>query len=138
VELVFNIAMLGVGILLFKAYGLYIWPLFNLRQALGIKDAVSKSFRCHGGAWQLAHHGIDFSHNSFLPGPCFGLVKFEPWFHSAISAGSRGVSPRRIRVLRASLGAAAAAARAAAPQDFVWRQGESRSVIQRAPHKFNF
>ena len=51
---------------------------------------------------------------SFLPGPCFGWVKFEPWFHSAISAGLRGVSPKRIRVLRASLAAAAAAARAAA------------------------
>jgi hypothetical protein len=43
-----------------------------------------------------------------------GAVKFEPWVHSAISAGLRGVSPCRIRVLRASLGAAAAAARAAA------------------------
>ena len=51
---------------------------------------------------------------SFLPGPCFGWVKFEPWFHSAITAGLRGVSPKRIRVLRASLAAAAAAARAAA------------------------
>jgi hypothetical protein len=43
-----------------------------------------------------------------------GTVKFEPRVHSAISAGLRGVSPCRIRVLRASLAAAAAAARAAA------------------------
>jgi ribosomal protein L12E/L44/L45/RPP1/RPP2 len=41
-------------------------------------------------------------------------VKLEPRFHSAISAGLRGVSPKRIRVLRASLAAAAAAAAAAA------------------------
>jgi ribosomal protein L12E/L44/L45/RPP1/RPP2 len=43
-----------------------------------------------------------------------GSVKLEPRFHSAISAGLRGVSPKRIRVLRASLAAAAAAAAAAA------------------------
>ena len=42
--------------------------------------------------------------------------KFEPRAHSAIFSGLRGVSPCRIRVLRASLAAAAAAARAAAPQ----------------------
>ena len=42
-----------------------------------------------------------------------GSVKLEPRFHSAISAGLRGVSPKRIRVLRASLAAAAAAAAAA-------------------------
>ena len=52
--------------------------------------------------------------NSFTQKQKTGSVKLEPRFHSAISAGLRGVSPKRIRVLRASLAAAAAAAAAAA------------------------
>ena len=48
--------------------------------------------------------------NSFTQKQKTGSVKLEPRFHSAISAGLRGVSPKRIRVLRASLAAAAAAA----------------------------
>ena len=51
--------------------------------------------------------------NSFTQKQKTGSVKLEPRFHSAISAGLRGVSPKRIRVLRASLAAAAAAAAAA-------------------------
>jgi hypothetical protein len=51
--------------------------------------------------------------NSFTQKQKTGSVKLEPRFHSAISAGLRGVSPKRIRVLRASLAAAAAAAVAA-------------------------
>ena len=58
--------------------------------------------------------GSDENKNSLGLGPCFGVVKFEPRFHSAISAGLRGVRPRRSRVLLASLSAAAAAATAAA------------------------
>ena len=51
--------------------------------------------------------------NSFTQKQKTGSVKLEPRFHSAISAGLRGVSPKRIRVLRASLAAAAVAAVAA-------------------------
>ena len=48
--------------------------------------------------------------NSFTQKQKTGSVKLEPRFHSALSAGLRGVSPKRIRVLRASIAAAAAAA----------------------------
>ena len=54
--------------------------------------------------------GSDENENSSGLGPCFGSVKFEPRFHSAISAGLWGVWRCRSRVPRASLSAAAAAA----------------------------
>ena len=71
--------------------------------------------------------GSDENENSLGLGPCFGVVKFEPRFHSAISAGLRGVRPRRSRVLLASLAAAAAAAaarrRRRRPIDLQWPLG---------------
>ena len=74
-----------------------------------------------GGA--EARNTLNFLHAR----PLFGPVKFEPWFHSAISAGLRGVRPRRSRVLLASLAAAAAVAaarrRRRRPIDLQWPLG---------------
>ena len=79
---------------------------------MGLETADGEQL-LHGGA---QHPEFRNTLNSFTQKQKSGTVKLEPRVHSAIFSGLRGGSPCRIRVLRVSLAAVAAAgARGGAP-----------------------